>query len=324
MRIYAFNGDADGLCALVQLRLEAGESPDSPSDVLVTGVKRDIQLLTRVQAKTGDDCTVLDVSLDSNREDLLRLLASGVRVRYFDHHFAGEIPHHPRLAASIDAARELCTSILVDRSLEGRHRRWAAVGAFGDNLTEQARRLASSAGVEDSGVDELARLGIVLNYNAYGESVSDLHAAPEALAAEMLCYRDPLDFVHCSGWYGRLSRGYEDDMERARQVVPSHAAPGAILVELPDKAWARRTSGTLANSLTGSHPTCAIAIVSPHTDGYVVSLRVPSNSSVGADEFCRRFPTGGGRRAAAGINHLPASHLSEFRRAFEEQFQSDK
>jgi hypothetical protein len=317
MRIYAFNGDADGLCALVQLRLAVG---DSPSDVLVTGVKRDIQLLARVQAKAGDDCTVLDVSLESNREDLLRLLASGVRVRYFDHHFAGAIPHHPSLEASIDTSRGLCTSILVDRSLDGRHRRWAAVGAFGDNLTEQARRLAESAGVESPDVDELAQLGIVLNYNAYGESIADLHAAPETLAAELLCYRDPLDFVHCSSWYGHLCCGYEDDMERARQVIPTHAAPGIVLVELPGEAWARRTSGTLANSLASAHPTSAIAIVSPRANAYVVSLRVPSHSSVGADEFCRRFPTGGGRRAAAGINHLPSSHLAEFRRAFEEQF----
>lgn len=38
-----FNGDADGLCALVQLRLQ---HPAETS--LVTGVKRDIQLLDRV------------------------------------------------------------------------------------------------------------------------------------------------------------------------------------------------------------------------------------------------------------------------------------
>jgi hypothetical protein len=38
-----FNGDADGICALQQLRLaEPGTS------VLVTGVKRDIGLLARV------------------------------------------------------------------------------------------------------------------------------------------------------------------------------------------------------------------------------------------------------------------------------------
>ena len=44
-----FNGDADGLCALHQLRLEA------PLDsVLITGVKRDIALLQRVPAGRGD------------------------------------------------------------------------------------------------------------------------------------------------------------------------------------------------------------------------------------------------------------------------------
>ena len=68
-RFYAFNGDADGLCALQQLRLvEAGEA------TLVTGVKRDITLLERVDAQAGDEVTVLDISLDRNRAALLRLL----------------------------------------------------------------------------------------------------------------------------------------------------------------------------------------------------------------------------------------------------------
>ena len=54
-----FNGDADGICSLQQLRLaEPRES------ALVTGVKRDIALLKRVQAESGDEVTVLDVSLD--------------------------------------------------------------------------------------------------------------------------------------------------------------------------------------------------------------------------------------------------------------------
>jgi hypothetical protein len=57
-RYYAFNGDADGLCALQQLRLvEPGDA------MLVTGVKRDIKLLERVDATAGDDVTVLDISL---------------------------------------------------------------------------------------------------------------------------------------------------------------------------------------------------------------------------------------------------------------------
>src|SRR5687767_364161 len=115
-RYFVFNGDADGLCALQQLRL--GE----PGDVtLVTGVKRDIALLERVQASTGDECTVLDVSLDVNRAGLMRLLDAGVTVRYFDHHHAGEVPQTTKLEAHLDPSPTACTSLLVDRYLAGRH-----------------------------------------------------------------------------------------------------------------------------------------------------------------------------------------------------------
>src|SRR5438445_1352382 len=107
---YAFNGDADGLCALQQLRLA-----NPRSATLVTGVKRDIQLLRRIDAAPGDAITVLDISLDQNRDDLLRLLGTGAEVRYFDHHHAGELPQHPRFAPHIDEAPEVCTSLLVDR-----------------------------------------------------------------------------------------------------------------------------------------------------------------------------------------------------------------
>jgi hypothetical protein len=71
-----FNGDADGLGALQQLRL--AEPVDS---ILVTGIKRDIALLERVIAGAGDLVTVLDISLESNREALVRLLEAGARVR---------------------------------------------------------------------------------------------------------------------------------------------------------------------------------------------------------------------------------------------------
>ena len=112
-----FNGDADGLCALHQLRL------DEPREsVLVTGVKRDIALLARVDAKAGDAATVLDISLASNRPALETLLERGVAVQYFDHHFAGDVPRHPGLRATIDTSPGVCTEILVDRYLEGRQR----------------------------------------------------------------------------------------------------------------------------------------------------------------------------------------------------------
>ena len=67
--IDVFNGDADGICALTQLRNA------TPADsVLVTGVKRDIALLEKVDARAGDQVTVLDVSLDKNREGLRKVL----------------------------------------------------------------------------------------------------------------------------------------------------------------------------------------------------------------------------------------------------------
>src|SRR3954447_22694828 len=144
-RTYAFNGDADGLCALQQLRLADG--PSAADAVLVTGVKRDIDLLGRVAGGAGADYAVLDVSVDVNRAGLNALLAAGVRVRYFDHHFAGEIPAPPGLEAHIDLAPTVCTSLLVDRYLAGRFRSWAIAGAFGDSLGEEARALAAGLGL---------------------------------------------------------------------------------------------------------------------------------------------------------------------------------
>src|SRR5450631_1352780 len=114
-----FNGDADGICALHQLRLAAPRA-----SVLVTGAKRDIALLDRVAARAGDTVTVLDISLARNAVALKKLLEEGATCRYFDHHFAGEIPVHPQLEAYIDTAPEICTSLLVDRYLDGRSRIW--------------------------------------------------------------------------------------------------------------------------------------------------------------------------------------------------------
>ena len=58
MKCYdVFNGDADGIISLVQLRLA------EPRDAkLITGRKRDIKLLSRLDVKQGDQVTVLDIS----------------------------------------------------------------------------------------------------------------------------------------------------------------------------------------------------------------------------------------------------------------------
>jgi len=315
---YAFNGDADGLCALQQLRLE-----DPRSAVLVTGVKRDIRLLRRVNAAAGDEVTVLDISLDQNRDDLQRLLNVGAAVRYFDHHYAGELPRHPNFEPHIEEAADVCTSTLVDHHLDGRHRSWAVVAAFGDNLREIGIALANASGSAPSTTATLERLGISLNYNAYGSTLSDLCFDPADLAQQMLPFADPLEFCRHSPAYARLIARYEEDMQKARTLKPARQVPGATVVVLPDAAWARRAIGVLANELTHAQPDCAIAILSPNPQGgFTVSVRVPAHRPVAADEFCRSFGTGGGRRLAAGINHLPASDMDRFATSFEARFRT--
>ena len=139
----------------------------------------------------------------------------------------------------------------------------------------------------------------------------------------MLPYANPFDFVKASATFRRLADGFREDMELAHRLEPLRRVAGAILFVLPDEAWARRASGTLANDLARAHRGSAVAIVSPKKEGgYLVSLRVPSESKVSAEEFCRRFATGGGRRTAAGINHLPSAELDGFALSFEDQFRA--
>ena len=250
-------------------------------------------------------------------------IAAGVSIRYFDHHFAGDIPAHAGLDAHIDLSPNVCTSLLVDKYLDGRHRAWAITGAYGDSLTAEADALARAAGIAPKAAERLKALGIAINYNAYGETITDLHVPPVELAAEMLPFSDPLAFADQSAACKRLADGFKDDMELAKRLTPARAVPGAVVFMLPDAAWARRASGTLANDKAKAHGGSAVAIVSPKTDGgFLVSVRVPKDFSVSAETFCRRFPTGGGRKTAAGINHLPSEELETFATAFEQQFRA--
>jgi len=107
--------------------------------------------------------TVLDISLDKNRDALLGLLERGVRVRYFDHHFPGAIPEHPGLDVHIETLPHKGTSLLVDDFLGGRCRAWAVVGTFGDNFEAAARRAAASLGLDEAQLATLRELGVCLN-----------------------------------------------------------------------------------------------------------------------------------------------------------------
>lgn len=93
------------------------------------------------------------------------------------------------------------------------------------------------------------------------------------------------------------------------------------MIQLPDEAWARRVSGVFSNNLANNYPDRAHAILTKqHNGSFLVSVRAPLNRKFGADELVSQFPTGGGRKAAAGINHLPTAMLEQFMAAFEMQF----
>ncbi len=306
-----FNGDADGICALHQLRLA-----EPLGSVLVSGLKRDIELLKRVRAQDGDTVTVLDVSLDRNRGPLKSMLERGIEVHYYDHHFAGAIPQVPNLKAVIDESPEVCTSMLVDRHLGGRFRAWAVVAAFGDNLHKAAVELAARAGIPTNRLDELRNLGASLNYNAYGESLSDVVVPPADLYRIVSRFNDPFALCHDEPLVSRLTNERRLDLRRALETRPLHSTAGAEAYLLPDAAWSRRVSGTFANRLAASDPGRAHAVLIPLRDGgYSVSVRSPADGLPAVD-FCRRFIGGGGRRRAAGIDRLPAESLGPFIDAF--------
>ncbi len=311
-----FNGDADGLCALQQLRLaEPAEA------TLVTGVKRDIRLLERVAAGAEDRVTVLDISLAANRTDLDRLLAAGARVRWFDHHDAGDVPSHPNLQAHIDESAQVCSSLIVDRALGHRFVRWAITAAYGDNLPAVADALAERHGLDPAQRAALRGLGENLNYNAYGDHEDDLLVHPAQLHRAMRGFADPFDFLAGSAVCATLDAGRRADLDQASALRPANAHPRARVFVLPDARWCRRVRGIFGNLLSNDAPDSAHAILSPdERGGYVVSVRAPRTAPSGAAEFCRGFPGGNGRAAAAGINHLPADDLPAFVQRFEQVF----
>ncbi|HVK93206.1 MAG TPA: acetyltransferase [Noviherbaspirillum sp.] len=309
-----FNGDADGLCALHQLRLAA------PCDAtLITGTKRDIALLERVSAQTADSVTVLDVSIDVNRTALLALLERGVSVHYFDHHGSGEVPAHAGLQAFIDTAPDVCTGLIVDRWLGGAYPLWAVVAAFGDNLAQAARKRAAPLALRAAQISALQTLGECLNYNAYGDSEADLLIHPAVLYEKLHRYAEPFSFIQAEPILQTLRDARRHDLGKAQQAKPYASLPHGDVVILPDAAWSRRVRGNYGNFLVTRYPQRAHAVLTPNKrGGYTASIRAPLTVMRGADRLCQLFPEGGGRPAAGGINHLPRDNLAAFVDAFKQ------
>ena len=319
MHFDVFNGDADGICALIQLRLNQPQAAQ-----LITGIKRDIKLLNKFTVSSGDCITVLDISLQTNIQQVNAFLNQGAHIFYVDHHQSGDIPNHPHLKTLINTDIAICTSLLVNQHLNGKYPLWAITAAFGDNLNHSAEQLAATLNLNPTDLETLKNLGIYINYNGYGSCIADLHFAPDKLYQDMAGFQSPLAFISDNhDIFTQLQQGYHEDMDTALHVKPEYQTDAVSVFILPDTVWARRVSGVFGNFLANLHPTRAHAVITLNQDNdYQVSVRAPlinkhQHTNIGADQLCSAFPTGGGRKAAAGINHLPGNQLPIFIKNFE-------
>jgi hypothetical protein len=313
MYIDIFNGDADGIFSLHQYRLDNPQ----PSAELITGVKRDIRLLSRVEGVEDTSLAVFDVSLHSNRLPLDNILANNNTVVYFDHHFAGDIPDTPALQTFIEQSPETCTSLIVNEKLSGRYFLWAICGAFGDNLHQAAQNLAKAAGLSAEETGQLQELGELFNYNGYGASISDLHFHPRELYEAVLPYLSPFDFIEKSSQLDALRSGYSEDLNHAKALKPLPIGGKNRLYRFPDTPWARRVTGVFSNLRAREQTDGAHCVITENSDSTLrISVRAPLDDKRDAEKLCKLFPTGGGREAAAGINSLPADQLELFIKKF--------
>ena len=192
------------------------------------------------------------------------------------------------------------------------------VEAFGDNLAETALQASVSLRLSGAEADLLRSLGECLNYNAYGESVEDLHFHPAHLYQTLRPHVDPLAFVNSAPEYQVLRNGYAHDMDKARAVAIEPVGRQSAAVFLPDEPWARRVVGALANELARDNPHRAHAIMLERKAGYTVSLRAPKSQNArvpGIDAVARLFPGGNGRAGAAGIALLARSQAPDLFKA---------
>ncbi len=311
-----FNGDTDGIFAWHQLRLAHPREAK-----IVTGVKRDVNLASRVDSQEGDLVTIMDVSHAKNRKDVQRILDSGAIVEYFDHHDPKELINHPNITYHINTEPNISTGLIVNSHVKGQNRLWSIATAFGDNHIDLAMNMAKSEGLSDEQVLILKQIGLVVNYNSYGQTVDDLFFSPEEIAeAARSCGPDIFNFLEQGDIFSTLLENFNADMSSAVCQEPFSISDNGVIYTLPNEAWTHRIMGSFSNHLVSTNKDLACAIAVLNSDGtYRISVRSSINNPYGAGNLCGKFD-GGGREKAGGINNLPASDMNAFKEEFEKVF----
>ena len=278
MRWFAYNGDADGICSMVQWGLVHGIDGNT-----VTGVKRDIELLKKISSEDGDEIIVMDISLARNHSKASELIQSDIKMTWFDHHLAGE--PIVGLEAHIDTSSDVCTARIVESYL-GVKSDWAQVALHGDGLSEHSSK------------PEFKELGELLNYNGYGADLEDLHFHPDELMRICLESETPASFLQ-TPTFEALRNGFNTDMENVDSVVE---IDGVYM--LPNEAWARRVVGVMAHRINSTGPGPHVIAIDK---GDVLQISLRGRNGIG--EICAMFG-GGGRETAGGIDALPKDEVT--------------
>ncbi len=311
-----FNGDTDGIFAWHQLRLT------HPRDAeIITGVKRDVNLASKVNAEDGDLVTIMDVSHAKNRKDVQRILDSGAIIEYFDHHDPKELIEHPNITYHINTEPNISTGLIVNSHVNGQNRLWSIATAFGDNHLDLAMNMAKSESLSDEQVLILKQIGLVVNYNSYGQTIEDLFYSPEEIAeAARACGSDIFKFLEQGDIFSTLLENFNADMSSAVCQEPFSISKNGVIYTLPNEAWTHRIMGSFSNHLVSTNKNLACAIAVLNSDGtYRISVRSSINNPHGAGNLCGNFG-GGGREKAGGINNLPASDMNTFKEEFDKVF----
>lgn len=307
-----FNGDADGIFSLLQLR----QTDPRPDAERITGVKRDISLFSRIAGRVGrgDRVTALDISMAKNTVGLTHVLNDGAKVFYVDHHQTGTVPQSDHLTVITDDAKETCTAYLVDEYLSGAKAAWAVCGAYGDNFQDLADKITTLRGL-NLPMGRLRELGELVNYNAYGMSVEDLHIHPSALFDILLGYPGPVEFLEDNHpIFETLQLGHRDDWNVAQSAREIDVSDAGQVLSLPAGAASNRIGGLFGNALVDEEPDKGFAVLTALEDGssFRVSIRAPRGRASGsAADIAAQFG-GGGRAAAAGIDALSQADLARF------------
>ncbi|MEM7730965.1 MAG: DHH family phosphoesterase, partial [Pseudomonadota bacterium] len=270
----------------------------------------------------GDRVTALDISMAKNAAGLHKVLHDGADVLYIDHHQTGDIPDSDRLHVITDGAKVTCTAYLVDQYLDGAKPAWAVCGAYGDNFQGLAAKIAGIRGL-DLPMGRLRELGELVNYNAYGLDVDDLHFHPAELFRIMLDYSGPVAFLDdAPAVFETLQNGFRADWDVAQSAREMDVSDAGQVLALPAGAASNRISGLFGNALVDEDPDLAFAVLTEIStgDAYRVSIRAPRARRTGSAADLAAAFGGGGRAAASGIDRLEAADAPRFVDSFRAAF----